>query len=297
MADHFTVALALMDDSFNSDETRNYGLSVFFSDLSCTFCILDFRRNKFIGLQRLVKTDRQQLNMQPGQRIAYPDFLDGIFRELPWMKGPFKSVRIAYEGKVSTLIPAPLFDPDERENYLKFSFFPGHEEQVFSDHLLSMDCFQVFSIPKMISQSVGMYFPEIKIVHAASVVIESIWINYKNRINSPRVFLHPRPPFFDLVIFDGRQMTYFNTFSFLNPEDITYYLIFVLEQLNFNPETVPLVLLGDVEKESALAELLYRYVKHVEFARRNDTYRYSYMLNQLLPHAWYPLFNFFSCGL
>ena len=297
MTDHFTGGLTLLDDSFNPQEARNYGLAIFLSDTSFTFCILDFKRNKVIGLQELVKADVQQLNTLSNQKISYPDFLDSIFNAMPWLTSPFKLVKIAYEGKKSTLIPAPLFNPDEKENYLRFSFQSGGEEKFLSDHLLSMDSFQVFSVPAFILNSISERFQDIRIVHATSVLIESIWINYKNRINAFRVFLHLRSSLFDLMIFDGRQMTYFNTFPFQNPEDVTYYLIFVLEQLNFNPETVPLILLGNVEKGAALVELLLRYVRHVEFGRRNDVYRYSYMLNQLPQHAYYPLLNFFSCGL
>ena len=99
------------------------------------------------------------------------------------------------------------------------------------------------------------------------------------------------------MIFDGRQMSYFNTFSFTNPEDVAYYLIFVLEQLNFNPETVPVVLLGAIEMGDGLSELLPRYVRNIETGRRSDAYRYSYMMNQLPPHFCFPLLNLFSCGL
>jgi hypothetical protein len=102
---------------------------------------------------------------------------------------------------------------------------------------------------------------------------------------------------FDLVIFDGRQLTYFNSFSFQNPDDVVYYLIFVLEQLKFNPESMPLVLLGNVEKGGALFELLYRYIRHIEFGRRNETYKYSYLFGQVPPQLNYPLMNFLSCGL
>ena len=286
-----------MDDSFNLQDTRNYGLAIFFSDTTFTFCILDFKRNKFIGLQQLVKADVQPLNTLPNQKISYPDFLDSVFSAMPWLKSSFKVVKIAYEGRKSTLIPAPLFDQDEKENYLKFNFQPGVEEQVLSDHLLSIDSFQIFTVPGLILKSISGFFQEIKIVSAASVLIESICINYKNRINTSRVFLNIRSTLFDLMIFDGRQMTYFNTFPFQNPEDVTYYLIFVLEQLNFNPETVPMILLGDIEKGAPLYELLFKYVRQVDFGRRNDAYKYSYLMNQFPQHTQFPLFNFFSCGL
>ncbi|MEI7662736.1 MAG: DUF3822 family protein [Bacteroidota bacterium] len=297
MADHFTVGLNLLDNSFNAEDARNYGLAIFFSDTQCTFCILDGKRNKLIALHQMLKYDVQQINTLSSQKISYPDFLKGVLTSMPWLKSSFRQVKIAYEGKKSTLIPSSLFDPARLEDYLQFNFQPGKDEDVLADHLISMDSYQVFTIPVHIRQSILTHFPGSRIVLAASVLIESVWINYKNRINAPRVFLNLCATFFNLMIFDGRQMSYFNTFAFQNPEDVTYYLIFVLEQLNLNPETIPLIMLGNVERGDELVELLFKYVRHVEFGRRNEGYKYSYALNQLPPHVHSPLFNFFSCGL
>ncbi len=297
MADQFTVAINKLDESFNPQETRNYGLAILFSESGLAYCILDFRRTKFLGVQQLLRTEVKSHHAPPGSKQSFDDFLRSVFNALPWLKNPYKSVKIAFEGKKCTLIPSQLFDPAERENYLRFNFHQTEEEQTFSDHLIPMDSHHVFSIPGPVLKAFRGYFPNQKIVHFSSVLIESIWINYKNRINANRVFIHVREKVFDMMIFDGRQMSYFNTFQFQNPEDVVYYLIFVLEQLNFNPENMPLVLLGNVEKGTGIFELLFKYVRHIEFGRRNEAFKYSYILNQLPPQSYYPLLNFFSCGL
>jgi hypothetical protein len=297
MADQFAVVINKLDESFNLQETRNYGLAILFSETSFTYCILDFKRNKYLGVQHLIRTDAKATRFLPNPKHTFDEFLRSVINAMPWLKNQYKAVKIGFDGKKSTMIPAQLFDLNEKVNYLKFNFQQNEEEQAFSDHLLPMDSHQVFSIPVSVLKPMKDYYPNLKIVHFSSVLIESIWINYKNRINTNRVFIHIREKLFDLMIFDGRQMSYFNTFPFQNPEDVAYYLIFVLEQLNFNPENMPLVLLGNVEKGTGLFELLFKYVRHIEFGRRNDSFKYSYILNQLPPQSYYPLLNFFSCGL
>ncbi|MEI7499793.1 MAG: DUF3822 family protein [Bacteroidota bacterium] len=297
MADQFYVVINKLDESFNLQETRNYGLAILFSETSFAYCILDFKLNKYLGVQKLIRSDVKPPHAGQNPKHSFDDFHRSVFNSLPWLKSTYKSVKIGYEGKKCTLIPAQLFDPGEKENYLNFSFQQKEEEQAFSDHLMPMDSHQVFAVPVPVLKAIRSYYPNNKIVHFSSVLIESIWINYKNRINSNKVFIHVREKLFDLMIFDGRQMSYFNTFPFQNHEDVAYYLIFVLEQLNFNPETMPLVLLGNVEKGTGLFELLFKYVRHIEFGRRNETFKYSYILNQLPPQSYYPLLNFFSCGL
>jgi hypothetical protein len=297
MTDKYTFAINLMDESFNPYDTRNYGLAIIMSETSIGFCTLDFKRNKFLGLHRCVRNEVPPQEGRESQIPSFREFLDGVCTTIPWLKNSFKQVKIAYHGKNSTLVPALLFDPEAREQYLKFNFTPNQDDLILSDHLMPLDAYQVFTVPERMMEAAKHIFPKSKIVHFSSLLIESVWISYKNRINSPHVFLHLREQLVDIMIFDGRQMNYFNTFTFQSPEDVVYYLIFVMEQLNFNPEMIPLVLLGDVATGEGLSELLLRYVRHIETGRRNESYRYSYILNQVPSHTLFPLLNFFSCGL
>lgn len=293
MADNFTVVISKVDDAFSIQETRNYGLFIQFNEASFIYCLLDYRRNKFMGVQQIKRNEFQQ---RPGTKTTFNDFLKSVITAMPWLKNPYKSVKIAYEGKKNTLIPGPLFDPNDLENYLSFNYKFDPEEKPLSDHLVLMDNYNVFSIPGATADAMAGIYPQSRIYHLSTILIESILINYKNRINANRVFLHLREKHFDLMLFDGRQMSYFNSFPYLNAEDVTYYLIFVLEQLNINPENIPVVLLGKADRSSNLFELLQRYIRHVEFGRRNENFKFSYVFNQVSPQSFYPLLNFTLCG-
>jgi hypothetical protein len=297
MPDQYSVTANFLDESFHPDDTRNYGLSIVLNESFFSCSVLDFRRNKFLALHHFVRCDGKMPESQAGQATSFNNFLNEIIADHSWLSGSFKMVKIAFDGRRSTLVPAVLFNPDDREEYFAFNFTVESDEVVQADHLMPMDAWQVYSVPTDVLETIKRIFPKNKVIHAASLLIESVWINYKNRISSPGVFMHLRDGMFDLLIFDGRQVSYFNTFSFQNPEDVVYYLIFVLEQLNFNPEKIPLVLLGNVKPGHDLSELLLRYVRHVDTGQRNEAYIYSYVLNQLPPQSYFPLLNFFSCGL
>ncbi|MEI7897451.1 MAG: DUF3822 family protein [bacterium] len=297
MSEQFNLAFNLLDESFDSGETGNYGLALLLSETSISFCTLDIRRNKFLGLHQIV---RKAPN--PGEKLSntapsFGEFLTSAGDTFPWMKYQFRMVKIGFEGEKSTLVPAALYDPGENDRYLNFNFAQNRDDEIRSDHLLPLDAWQVYTLPHSALVATAGLFPGSRVIHASSLLIESVWLNYKNRINAVHVFLHVRGQHFDLMIFDGRQMSYYNSFPFQSPEDVTYYLIFVLEQLNYNPETIPLILLGNIEAVEGLSELLLRYVRHVETGQRNEAYRYSYILNKLPHHAFFPLLNFFSCGL
>ncbi len=296
MADLFKVVLRKVDDSFSVQETRNYGLYMQVNESSLTYAILDLKRNKFLALQQMKKSELQP-RPSPAPPVTFNDFLKSMMNASPWLKNPYKQVKIAYEGNKATLIPLPLFDSTETENYLKLNFQMTPEETILTDHLIPFDNYQVFSIPLSTLNSIKAFFPSSRINHLSSVLMESIWINYKNRVMANRVFICIREKYFDLMIYDSRQMIYFNSFPAIAAEDIAYYLIFVLEQLSLNPESSHTVLLGAVEKNSRLFELLFRYMRHVEFGRRSEAFKYAYVFNQISPHAFFPLLNYPSCGL
>ena len=289
MPDELLIGKALMDESFDLREVRNYGVAAVISQRGFDCTILDLKRNKFIGLHRVIRKE--------GMDPDYSEFLEGVHALLPWLKSPFSMVRVAWDGGKSTLIPESLFHHDGAELYLSYNheILPG--EKVSSDHLMMLDAWQVYAVPSGLTDAMTRFYPQSRLVHSASLLIESIWINYKNRIVTPHLFLNIREPWFDLMIFDGKRMSYFNTFRFVSAEDVTYYLVFVLEQLGFNPEKIPLVLFGNVREEDELSVLLNRYIRQVSFGLRNEAYRYSYVMNQLPRHSYFPLLNFFSCGL
>ncbi|MEI6457049.1 MAG: DUF3822 family protein [bacterium] len=293
MADHFTMVLNKLDEAFSVQETRNYALFIQFNESNFIYCIFDYKRNKFMGVQQL---RRNEFSNKPGVKATFNDFLKSILNTMPWLKNPYKTVKIAYEGKKNTLIPGPLFDANEMEQYLRLNFMPEPEEKIQSDHIVLLDNFNVFSIPGTALDAVSAVYPHTRISHLSTILIESIVINYKNRINTNRVFLHVREKHFDIMLFDGRQMSYFNSFPYLNAEDVTYYLIFVVEQLGINPENIPVVLLGKADRSSNLFELLQRYIRHVEFGRRNDNFKYSHVFSHIPSQSFYPLINFIACG-
>jgi hypothetical protein len=297
MANQVTFTLNMQDESFNLHDTVNYGLAILLNETSFSCCTLDFKRNKFLAIQQCSLTDPPVVQGTTDRGVAFRDFIGEIFEVIPWLTVPHRLIKIAYNGSKATLIPSLLYDPAEKEQYFRFNYKREPDEVILSDHLMPLDAWQVFSVPGSILETMRDVFPKSNMVHASGLLIESIWINYKNRINTLHAFLHVRGRLIDLMIFDGRTMGYFNTFPFQGPEEAAYYLIFVLEQLNINPEAIPLVLLGDIASHDGLSELLRRYVRHVETVRRNESYRYSYLLNQLPSTTCYPLLNFFSCGL
>ena len=295
MPEFYTVVLNRTDASFSSQETRNYQLSLQFNESHIAYCLLDYRLNKYILLHEFRRNDFIP-KAKPGFKLTFDDFLRSVLAANPWLKSPFRSVKIAYEGKKSTLIPGPFFDPQEAENFLKLNYQMQVDEHVLADHIQQFDNYNVFSMPSKLEEAAKRLFPSARISSLSSILIQTVWMNFKTRITANRIFLHIKDKTFDILIYDGKVIRYFNTFSWMVAEDVAYFLIFVLEQLGMNPEQASVVLLGNIDRGSNLFELIYRYVKNMEFGRRNEYFKYSPVFDLVAPQSYYPLLNFNSCA-
>jgi hypothetical protein len=116
-------------------------------------------------------------------------------------------------------------------------------------------------------------------------------MNFKNLITEKMIFLFVRTDSFNMMIFEKKQLVYSNAFHFRAPEDFIYFVIFVMEQLNLNPEEVPVTLLGSITKKSQIFDLLCKYIRNVEFAQRNESPGFSYVFNDVPGHSFYTLLN------
>ncbi|HNY01188.1 MAG TPA: DUF3822 family protein [Bacteroidales bacterium] len=293
-----TFPVSLSDGAFDASDARNYGLAVIAGEAEFSCAVLDFRKNRFIGLHHGLSSAGESVRAKSSEGDPFAaSFLGSIRETIPWIQAPFRLARIAYSNKSSTLVPAPLYDSAEKMELFRFNHPSDPGEPVHADHLMPLDAWQLYPLPTRMEEPLRILFPGQKIVHISGLFIESVWINYKNRLAEPCAFLHLRGSLFDLMVFDGREMIYFNTFSFDSPEEVAYYLIFVLEQLEFNPDTLPLILYGPVDYGDALWTLLTRYIRHVRFGQRNEAYGYCQGIANLPEHRFFPLLNFFSCGL
>jgi hypothetical protein len=267
------------DESFRPGEPQRYSFVAEIEKNKFNFTVREVEKNKFLGAGSL-----------------HHPFEESV-RTTEWIKNSFHSRRIIIANQRSTLIPAVLFSEAEKYDYLDFNMERAEDDVVLYDWLENLGIYNVFSIPGRLQKEIKSIFPDARVCHVSSILMETLYLNYKNLMGTGKVFLNVRDEEFDLTIFNGKQLRYFNSFPFKVADDLVYYLIFVMEQMNLNPEETPLILMGAAEKKSTLFEMLFRYIRNIEFATRNDSFDYSYVLNDIPGHFYYTLFNSEQCEL
>ena len=131
-------------------------------------------------------------------------------------------------------------------------------------------------------------------MHHSTSLLESLLGTFKNE-QGKKLVVHVQHSQFEIVCMEGKRLLFYNSFRHQTSEDFIYYILFVCEQLQLNPEKVDLILLGEVEGSSALYQILHKYIRHIHFGVRSENVDYSYKLETLPKHFYYNLFAQYLC--
>jgi len=296
MSDRFNILHQLTGDSFNPMESRTYRLAVSLHPASFSCAVLSPALSSYLTLHHFTwETGSADPSAMPD---GFEDeFLSGILRMVPWLNNPFLETVVAWEGAAATLIPGELYLEEHRESYLRITWADDPSCQVFSDSVEPPGARHVYRVPGAMMAAINDLFRGANLIHAGTVLINAVHKAYHNRIDRPHLIINLRSRFFDMMVYDGKTMTYYNTFSFVAPEDVVYYIIFVMEQLILNPDEVPLILYGNISGRDDLYTLLYKYIRTIDFGVTTGGGCCPLTSGQVEPHAYFSLFNLYPCAL
>ncbi len=279
-----------LDKSFKESHTRSYIMAMQFNLYGLAFIIFNPEKNKILGLQAYAFDEKKDIS-------EIPVFFDLILSEQGWFAYPFKDFYFLMQNNFSTLVPAPIFDKSNKNLYLGFNQPFQEDHRIVFDQLSNTESYNVYYLPNSVAEKVKGFWPNAKIVHYSTALIESLLVGFKNKLDPNHFFVDVHENNFDLVYFKENKLFYHNNFSFHTKEDFIYFLLSAIEQLQLNPETVHLVMMGKIDKSNPKYEMIYRYIRRHEFIPRNDSFQYSYLLDDVMHHQYYTLYNALQCEL
>jgi hypothetical protein len=218
------------------------------------------------------------------------ELLDVLLKESKVLLHKYKLVSCMLLNSQSTIVPAPLFQDTDKQTYLKFNTALDNQEAVLADTIKMLDAKNVFALPLVLKNKLSGVYPTINFHHFSSVLIDNLLAQNKNKPNK-KLFVYIQPSSFQAIVIEGKNLLFYNTFNYHTPEDFIYYLLFVCEQLQLNPETIETLLLGELEKNSAYYAIAYKYIRNLKFGERPDGNDYSYQLQTLPKHFYFNLLS------
>jgi hypothetical protein len=113
-------------------------------------------------------------------------------------------------------------------------------------------------------------FGEFEFKHSGTVLLETL-IKLPSSRQGSICYLHLAESQMDLAVFANKKLRFYNSFSISSPEDVMYFLLFTLEQLNLDPESLRLRLLGEITETDRVYEFCTEYFENVSLFVPTDT--------------------------
>lgn len=261
----------------------------------CTLCIeIDARFIRFCIVENTSRQckwvasypfdsiqDVQDLQLALQQRIE---------EHLIFSKKTWGSIIVSFHSEVFTYVPAPLFNSAERHKYLSL-MIPQHvfaPTTLFEDHLRIIDAYVVYVAPPTIIHWLKTYYSSqtVRFCHYTEPMIyHTITENYAT-IDQARMSVLVNQGQVTIVVVTGTQLRFCNTFIFQTAQELTYYVLAVVEQLALSQETTAITLHGDVSDQDAVHHELARFLTKIEIGRKPQSLTYPTQLNDF-ETQWY----------
>ncbi|MDP2067336.1 MAG: DUF3822 family protein [Lutibacter sp.] len=202
----------------------------------------------------------------------------------------YKSVFVTHFNNLVTQVPRPLFNKNNLEKYLQYTVKVLENDFIAYDELNNSEIINVYIPFVNVNNFLLDTYESFTYKHSSTVLIENLLNEYKN-IEGSFCFVNVTGKYFEIVVIQNKKLALYNFFSFTTKEDFIYYILFTAEQLNLNPEEFELILMGDIEKESELYDIVYQYIRNVKFYVPNNA---NFQLNEIPSHSNFTILNQFK---
>jgi hypothetical protein len=276
----------IIDESFEHGMVENGVLFATIDDHQFCYFILDKARNKAVVIKDY------HILMGSGKSA---EFFQTVFASDDILRNynPAKKV-LAIQTNACALTPDPLFSRENMRDGLSLVSRLKHSDIVYSDFLPIANTHLTYSIPFEFNSAISTYFSGASLVNALSSFIEIHLMNNKHR-QYPAVMVNVRKHTMDVVVCKGNELLFCNSFEHQTGEDFIYYLLYVMEQLQLNPDVHQVIVFGEIERNSSAWLIAQKYIRYLMLGDKPENFEYAYGFDQLLPSQYHFLFSQILC--
>jgi len=279
------AVISLIDESLEMNSQLPCDLLSSVSPGEISMALLDKKQNKFLALEVFQRAasdtkDDQWMTAVAGKSI--------ILKNLK-----YKTASVSVNNEFTTLVPSALFREEDAAKYFQFNF---NRSDLNAKHekISSYDAVNVFACSPAQEISIHRLFDRATVHHHATALLSGVNLLFR-KFNEKILSLNVSKESVDIVVTEGKQLIFFNSFRYQSMEDLAYYVMFTCDRLQLNPEGIATYVFGSVEKDSALYQLLARYILNIHPGPRAGSFEFSYVFKDLPDHFCFHLFSLALC--
>ncbi|MEM6321129.1 MAG: DUF3822 family protein [Bacteroidota bacterium] len=280
------ISTSVVKTSFSIDKIANYKLSILCGIDSLSYCIRDQSNTVLILKQFDLFTDISGEN-----EARFLDKLGEVWTKESMLALPFPDVHIAFVHPHFTLVPNKLYQSDKKAVYLDaVRDKPSIPYSFYSNSLPSIAATLVFNVPQFAIDFFESKYKHPHYYNSVNSLVNKIAHKRKNQTDK-QVWLNIYPSRLQIALFEGPILLFANQFEFQSENDFLYYVLLVYNQFKLAVEKTPLLISGQLVKQSAIYKKLYRYIRNLSFVSVSDTYQLTTHLTEKPPYFFFDLLS------
>lgn len=186
-------------------------------------------------------------------------------------------VSLSYWGSRTTLIPQFIYGESNAKDIFELSF--GVTKNIIEHtRFFEQALINVYEIEEWIKRFMVIRYPRINMQHETTHLLRGI---FEKNTFQPTIHLAVKGNIFFLFAVSKNQLDFFNTFDFTNTEDLLYYTLHTVNNLNYNSKDWSLVWHSD-ELEQTAIDSFSEQLKRSAKTQKIDIRQVSQIKHQLL---------------
>jgi len=239
------------------EKTKDIALSIQFSLDGFSFCVTDSRTKEKIYFTEYQFKETLNSPEDLLEKIEY------IFKNNANLQLEYNSVLVIHKNNLSTLVPSKYFDANSLKSYLNFNIKTLKTDFLAFDNLSSINAKNVYIPYVNINNYLFQNFGEFEYRHHQTILIEKL-LKLKSTIEKT-MFINVSKDSFDMVVLENKKIIFLNSFLYHTKEDFIYYILFTAEQIQLNTALFKLYFMGEIQIESKIYKISYKYIKNIFF--------------------------------
>jgi hypothetical protein len=283
-----------VDPQFEATQGLNYRLSILLCQDGFSFLITDAISNKVLKLASFQLSNADFQHVETGGWPSTGNQYFELLKKTDFSLHAYQKVDIAIASHKVTVAPPEFIQSGNETDIMSVSQSWAANEQIITEPIFDQGPVTAIVIPGYIKEYCEIISPGSRLHTAPAIFVKGVMREYA-RILARQVFINIYRGYFEISVIQSSRLLYLNAFKYSAPEDVLYFVIFVLEQLGFVPSEEKVTLMGDIAENSIIANQLKMYCASLSYAVKPHGIEYGEAFTGIAPHNYFTLLTLSVC--
>jgi hypothetical protein len=184
--------------------------------------------------------------------------LSGIAAANPWVHSNYQKILLVQYAAGNVLLPAVLNRDEGKENLLELAHGPQQHQLFVKDVVVQQSLVNHYVVDGTLGALLNKRFPKGEWWHVQSLLLT------QNAGGGTTVTATIRFQEVQITVEKNGQWLLLQSYHYHTPEDVLYYILNAMQQLELSQEETTVWLQGMIDQRSALYDVLYNYILNLK---------------------------------